>query len=48
MRFICHYESISEQLPVATFKAPVATCGEWQQLRLDTTGLKLDKIVEYF
>jgi hypothetical protein len=26
-----HYKSISEQLPVATLKAPVATYGEWRQ-----------------
>ncbi len=27
----CHYKSISKQLLVATFKASVATCGEWRQ-----------------
>jgi hypothetical protein len=31
MWFIYHFKYISEQLPVATFKDPVTTSGEWRQ-----------------
>jgi hypothetical protein len=31
IRVIYHYKSISEQRSVATFKDPVAACGEWRQ-----------------